>query len=113
MKNNKSLIWRKITLVFIFSVIVFWSASSQANSANQINLEGVVKPNGKVKFSPTSQFTQQPRQKVILGLESERIQVKITDNRGQYTSNGQITLDLSQIKIKDKVNPTLRSYAIH
>ena len=70
---------------------------------------------GRVNFSQKSKFfnNHQPEQKLIIGLETDRIQIKILDKPGIEMQSLGFDVNLNQLKISDISKISTREYTLN
>lgn len=85
-----------------------------AVSDNAPTIYSDISTTGKISFAQNFNFLNnlQPEQKLIIGLESDRIQIKILDKPGIKMQSLRFLVNLNQLKISDISNISTREYTL-
>lgn len=106
----------KYLILSIFLALGLTSAPLRALavSDNTLTIYSELSTAGKVSFSPNLTFLNnlQPEQKLIIGLESDRIQIKILDKPGIKMPSLRFIVNLDQLKILDISKISTKEYTL-
>lgn len=118
--NKKSLKIVSILLTIAATALVILKFSHQIFASDDsldlktVTLSGKLKQNGYIQFdrNDLKKLPYKPQQKIIIGKESDIVQIKIFDEPKDYIYQAKVSIDLKAVQ-SNVEDVTLRTYAIH
>jgi len=98
-----------VFLILLISSFLF-SQKVSAYSQNLTEFPGKIDIHGNINFANGSHGLVE---KIILGLEADRVKVNLIDSPTGYLESARAEIDLSGLKLKNYNNISTKSYAIH
>lgn len=102
----------KSIIVFLILLISYFLFCQKvfAYSQNLTKFSGKIDTHGNIHFADGSRGLVE---KVILGLETDRVKVNLLDSPINYLESARAEIDLSELKLKNYNTISTKSYAIH